>query len=418
MRILFFAWTSQNPASPAHGYSGGGWIAALQRELKAKGLQLGFASLTSSDRWFEHDGYRYYNVGRENKSWKERILVGLNPKNTSYEEKRDDAYLKKFQKVIEDFMPDIIHVFGSEQCYGLITKYTDVPVVLHLQGILNVYWNAFLSPGVSLLTYCLQSWNLKKIWSRYQQYWEWYRTCSREREILRHCKYFIGRTDWDKGCVSVFGKGYRYFYGGEMLRAEFYDVPERQQPEKLTIVTTISGAVYKGYDMILKTAKILKDIVGEDFSWKVFGNVAPSFYEKHLKIKHEDVNVELCGVADASMLIGSLTHCTLYFHPSYIENSSNSICEAQMCGCPVVACFIGGNDSLVQHGTDGFLVPANDPYMAVSRIMQLQEDRTLNRKMGLVGRETAGKRHDKDVIVNGLLEIFNKVKKDDKLYQN
>jgi glycosyltransferase involved in cell wall biosynthesis len=194
-----------------------------------------------------------------------------------------------------------------------------------------------------------------------------------------------------------------------MLRTEFHNAPERIQPEKLIIVTTISGALYKGYDIILKTAKILKDNIGDNFTWKVFGNVVPAFYEKMLGIKHEDVNVELCGVAKPSQLVEVFSNCTTYFHSSYIENSSNAISEAQLSWCPVVACYIGGNDTLVKHGEEGFLVPANDPYMAAARVIQLYENRELNKRMGEASKATASKRHDRETIVNGLIDIYKQI---------
>lgn len=410
MRVLFFAWSPLSPKAPAHGYGGGGWLGTLQKELKAHGVELGYTYIATEDDWFQHGGYSYYSIKRENKTLKEKILVGMNPRNCRFEKARDERYMRKFQKVVEDFKPDIIHVFGSEQCYGLITKYTSIPVLIHLQGILNVYRNAYLVPGVSLATYCLQNYNPKQIWGRYQRYWEWYRVCKREREILSSCRYFIGRTDWDRGCLSVLtNSSCEYYYGGEMLRDAFHSAPERRQPERLTIVTTSSAAVYKGYDMILKTAKILQEKIGDNFTWKVYGNVEPVFFEKHLGIKHEDVNVELCGVATAEQLAVAFSQCTLYFHPSYIENSPNSLCEAQLCGCPVVACFIGGNDTLVNHGEEGFLVPANDPYMAASRVMQLYKEKELNHRMGKNGKATAQKRHDRTIIAEGLIKIFNQI---------
>lgn len=409
MRVLFFAWTPLDPHAPVHGYGGGGWIEMLQRELNAKGVELGYTYLSETDEWYKYDGYSYYGVKSEKKSLKEKVLVGLNPKDISYEARRDAGYMQKFQKVIEDFNPDIIHVFGSEMCYGLITKYTEVPVVIHLQGILNVYWNAYLTPGVSLATYCLQSLNLKNIWSKYQQYWEWYRTCAREREILKNCKYFIGRTDWDKGCVSILAKGYRYFYGSEMLRTEYHNSLKREMPPKLTIVTTSSAAIYKGFDIILKTAKVLKERLGDDFIWKVFGNVEPKFYEKILHIKHEDVNVKLCGVGKPQEIVDTLSQSTLYFHSSYIENSPNSVCEAQLCGCPIIAQDVGGISSIVAHGEDGFLIPANDPYMGASRIIQLYEAKELNQRMGGESRKSAQKRHDREAIVTGLIETYKQI---------
>ena len=45
------------------------------------------------------------------------------------------------------------------------------------------------------------------------------------------------------------------------------------------------------------------------------------------------------------------------FHSSYIENSPNSVGEAQMVGVPVVASRVGGTDSMVEHGKTGFMYP-------------------------------------------------------------
>lgn len=409
MRVLFLAGTQLSPKASLNTYGGGGWMESLQCKLKAIGVNVGFAYLHTEDDRFDYGGYSYYCIKAPHKTMVQKIAGGLNVMNLCYDKKRDEVIMRKIQMAVDNFKPDIIHVFGSEPCYGLITQYTDVPVVIHLQGILNVCWNALLTPGVSLQTYCFQSLNPRKIWSKYQEYWEWYRTCAREREILRNCKYFIGRTAWDNGCVDVLTKNFRYFYGGEILRNEFYEEIERSPSDKLTIVTTISAAIYKGYDMILKTARVLKDCMGDNFTWKVYGNVDPYFYERHLKMTHEDVNVELCGVASPKQLVEVLSNCTLYFHSSYIENSPNSVCEAQMISCPVVACFVGGLDSLVKHGEEGFLVPANDPYIAASRIMQLHKDKVLNERMGIAGKITAVKRHDKDMIVKGLMDIYNKV---------
>lgn len=409
MKVLFFAGTQLSPKVPLNSYGGMGWMSALQSELKLLGVNMGFTYLHTEDNWFKHDGVSYYCVKAPHKKITTKIRNGLTPRNLRYDMNRDEIIMKKFQKVVEDYKPDIIHVFGSETCYGLITKYTNLPVVIHLQGIINVYWNAYLVPGVSLLSYCLNTLNPKKMWTRYQQYWEWYRICAREREILQNCKYFIGRTAWDKGCINTLTNKYRYFYGGEILRSEFYNTPERLQPEKLTIVTTSSAAIYKGYDMILKTAKVLKEKIGDNFTWKVYGNVDKTFYESYLAITHENVNVELCGVATPGQLADTLSRSSLYFHPSYIENSPNSICEAQIVGCPIVACFIGGNESLIKHGVEGFLVPANDPYMAASRIIQLYNDRELNKEMGNASKIIARKRHDKETIVTGLIDIYKEI---------
>ena len=63
--------------------------------------------------------------------------------------------------------------------------------------------------------------------------------------------------------------------------------------------------------------------------------------------------------------------CTAYVHPSYIDNSPNSVCEAQVLGVPVVATDVGGVPSIVENGKTGWLVPANDPVATASRLSGL-----------------------------------------------
>ena len=58
----------------------------------------------------------------------------------------------------------------------------------------------------------------------------------------------------------------------------------------------------------------------------------------------------------------TLLDADLFVHPSYIDNSPNSVCEAQYLGIPVVACYVGGIPSLIEHGKSGWLVPSNAPY--------------------------------------------------------
>lgn len=66
--------------------------------------------------------------------------------------RKDKAILAYCLNIIEDFQPDIIHVFGSEWCFGLVEKYTNIPVVIHMQGSLPPYANAAFPPGYNFFT--------------------------------------------------------------------------------------------------------------------------------------------------------------------------------------------------------------------------------------------------------------------------
>ena len=148
-----------------------------------------------------------------------------------------------------------------------------------------------------------------------------------------------------------------------------------------------------------------------DFEWNVYGNVQPEFMEKHTGLKHENLNINLKGVASAEVLRDSLLKSTLYFHSSYVENSPNSVGEAQLVGIPVVASRVGGTDSMVEHGKTGFLYPVTDPYMAAYYIKRLIDNQEENVNIGKAARETAMVRHDPHIIVDQLLDCYTKITK-------
>ena len=219
----------------------------------------------------------------------------------------------------------------------------------------------------------------------------------------------IGRTEWDKQAAKLLSPTAQYHYGGEILRDVFYEESKRVIPKKLIISTTISFPTYKGYDVILKVANILKNELNLDFDWNVYGNIDPCFMEKITGLKHADVNVKLCGVASPQKLRDELLNSTLYFHSSYVENSPNSVCEAQILGIPVVASRVGGTDSLVEHGKTGFLYPVTDPYMAAYYIKYLVDNPKENVAIGNAAKQVATVRHNKKKIVDELMETYQEM---------
>lgn len=54
--------------------------------------------------------------------------------------------IEKGREVIEQYKPDVIHVFGNEWPFGLLAQYTDIPLVVHIQGSIIPYDNALYPP--------------------------------------------------------------------------------------------------------------------------------------------------------------------------------------------------------------------------------------------------------------------------------
>lgn len=406
MRVLWFTNTPSSYKKNEKGYNGGGWIASLEQLISTcDDIKLGVSFFYPGESEKKVMGNTsYYPIDLySSKMAKYRIKS-----SSGYQNKVE---ISKFKEVIDDFKPDLIHVFGSERSFGLLTLYTKVPLIIHIQGILNPYLNAWYPPGINRTDFLLGE-GFFSIFKNYKDLIFFKRNSEREEIILANCQYFMGRTKWDSDVVKLYSPNSKYFYCNEVLRSYFYLADpwqSNQTRDTVNIVTTISKSTYKGFDVIIKAARLLQEKLKIKFTWDVYGIADYDFWKDHLSVDFKNLSIDLKGVADEERLVHALQNCDVFVHPSYIDNSPNSVCEAQLLGVPVIASNVGGISSLVDEGKTGFLVPANDPFSIVSRINEIVNDKELAVKVGYQARLSALKRHDRLVIKNTIRKIYREL---------
>lgn len=318
-------------------------------------------------------------------------------------------------KCIEKIKPDIIQVFGSEWEFGQVAKYTDIPVVLHMQGCIHPYNNALYPPGYSPSDEILQAGlRLRKqfrLWKHRHFAKTW---ADMEQSNFKAVKYYMGRTKWDYQLVNLFHPGARYFHCNEALRPAFIENAQQWLPQchkKLRLVTTGCSSHWKGMDMLLKTAHILKG-QGVDFEWLVAGNMGAELHrliEKKEHLRFEENNVNILGFTEATKLQELLLSSDIYVHTAYIENSPNSVCEAQYLGLPIISTNVGGISSLVEDGKGGVLVPANASENMAYEIVSLAKNIERQIKYSSNNKAKARERHDPKNILNSLLTCYKSI---------
>ena len=332
-----------------------------------------------------------------------------------YASEKDKIIIADCLKVIEDFKPDIIHVFGSEWGFGLVEKYVDIPVVIHMQGSLPPYVNASYPPGYNFFTQWKTShYNpivlLKRrfVWSRNDNY-----KVAREIDILKHCRYVMGRTNWDYNITRLYAPDSQYYHCNEALRPVFFNPPKTwtfRQRKRIQLLSVGSCSMVKGMDLLLKTAKLLKDHTDFDFEWLIAGPTGSfSFFEKNERTPHDAVNIKFLGTLSAEDLAVQLAEADIYVHTAYIDNSPNSLCEAQIIGIPVITTYVGGIPSLVKNYETGILIPSNEPHMLAMEIVKLSRDTKLMEQLSHQGQLAARQRHNPESIKNTLTDIYQKI---------
>lgn len=101
----------------------------------------------------------------------------------------------------------------------------------------------------------------------------------------------------------------------------------------------------------------------------------------------------------------------LFVLPSLNEGISNTILEAMATGLPVVACRVGGNPELLDHGQTGTLVPPGDSDALAAAILQYAQNRTLQDQQGAEGRKTVLQQFSVQSMVAGYENVYRRVAK-------
>jgi glycosyltransferase involved in cell wall biosynthesis len=418
IKVLWFTNTPSLYDHGKHQYNGGGWIESLEEILREQSkIELAIAFFHPNDnKKVTRDKVVYYPIKREN-GRKNPIRSILNNWRGTIEE---PEHYKAFLKIIDDFKPDVIHVFGTEGPFAYIQNFTNIPVVVHLQGLINPYLNTYFPVGYSKLDFVLSRYYfLKNLIGTSPVFNEkrFKAQAKRERKIFEKLKYVFGRTEWDHQIAKLFNPNIKYFHIDEVLRPVFYkrsSEVRKNDSNKFIILSTLSPTIYKGIDVVLRTAYQLSTLSNIEFEWRIIGLDESSyllkFFERKEILQHRIVNIKLMGKMDPNQIVDEMLKADVFVHPSYIDNSPNSICEAQILGLPVIACNVGGISSLIKNDETGKLIPSNGIFELVSLLKNFTTNQTEFDRLGENGKNNAIYRHDKQKIKTQLLQFYSIIK--------
>lgn len=412
MKVLWFTNTPCS-ASEVLGKSifSGGWLSSLEKELwKVEDLSLSISFYHDTDiKPFKHGKTTYYPVYRKSTSTKfRRFYRRLNPSRNS-----DAREIKQLIKIIELVKPDIIHVHGTEENFGLVQEYTHIPVVISIQGLLNPIVENYFS-GIPLsVVRRYEGCRVKLLKLSFEDFYKKMKVDAlREQRILKNARYLIGRTEWDKRITRIMAPGSVYFKVNEILRDSFYcrKWEKKTFDEELKLITITNPNVFKGFETIVKTAKILQQQTKLRFKWTVVGinenSQVVRIVKKWLKADLSKLNIELAGTKKEDELADLLCRCDIYCQVSHIENSSNSLCEALLIGIPTIATNVGGTASFINDSVNGILVGSGKPEEITAKINMLRSDLNSALSLGMKSKPQSHIIHQKELILRDLLNAY------------
>jgi glycosyltransferase involved in cell wall biosynthesis len=410
MKVL---WLTSSPSGASeyvkNKLPGRGWIASLEEHIKQiedVDLAVCFFHNEINQFKFYHERVTYYPI-------KDKLSTVIGKITAKAFNKVYDSNLPALLKVIDDFKPDVIQLFGTESGFGEIVTKTDIPIVIHIQGLVNPYLAAWFPKGMSQTSFLMNS-SLSEVLRKntaWGLYFLFKKMAEREEFILKNGTTFFGRTEWDKRVVKLYNKNAHYVHCDETLRPFFFSHFWRPHHHTtLRLVTTINANIYKGIETVLDTAVLLKRLVKLDFQWSIVGISSSSklvrLIERINGKNFEDFGVRFKGPMNGNDLVSELLHADVFVHPSHIDNSPNSVCEAMLLGMPVIAGNVGGVSSIVEDKINGILYNSHDPYELAAIISECRDNRSALKLLGENARETATKRHDVQTIVATIMNTY------------
>lgn len=419
MRVLWFSLT---PCGSVRRHSGkvtmGSWMISLEDEVKKiDGITLNVAYFSAKNESpFIYDSVNYYPMYEEKNQ--QNVFVRIFSRFQSLESS-DERRLRLMLNVIQESKPDIIHIHGTEESFGLVQKYVkNIPIVFSIQGMITPYTEKFFSgiPADFIKKKEPIQYKLRGL-SYLNDYEKMLFKSRRELEYLRNARYILGRTTWDRNITCLVNSRREYYVVNEVLRQPFYNAEWSKDRfgEPIQIVSTVSVGVYKGYETLLKAAKLLSEYARFSFKWNVIGydrdNRCAKLSEELTGIRPGDCHIEFSGIVPAEEIVRILLGSDIYCHVSHIENSPNSVCEAMILGMPVIASFAGGTSSLLEDGKEGLLYQDGDPYSLAGKIVSLVLNNSYAKQLGKKARERAIIRHDPHKVSNELLIAYSNILK-------
>ena len=349
----------------------------------------------------------------------------------------------RFQEIISDYDPDVVHIFGTEFPHSLaMIKAFGKPerTLLGLQGLCTAIANEYMADLPENVRKDATLRDRLKNDSLMEQQAKFRLRGENEINMIKLSGHITGRTSFDREAALSINPKAKYHSMNETMREDFYE-GEWKEADAVPHSIFLSQGDYplKGFHFVLQALPALiekypdthvyvagNSIIGgidrktvtvpNENGVQIKGSRYPLFmrisaYGKYLKILiakgHLKNNVTILGKLSAAQMKEQYLKASVFVCPSIIENSPNSVGEAMLLGVPTVASRTGGIPSMLDDGRDGILFEPGDVKGLTEAILQIWEEKVITDVYCENARAHARMTHDADINYARLLEIYH-----------
>lgn len=347
--------------------------------------------------------------------------------DTGHPERYDKGLENRLMPILEEYQPDIVHIFGTEFPHTLaMTRCVKNKgrILIGIQGICSKIADSYTAdlPKAVVRRFLIR--DILRWDNIAQQQKKFVKRGKMETEALCNAGHVTGRTAWDREAAAFLAPAAVYHPMNETLRPEFYGAKWRlSECEKYSVFVSQGNYPVKGLHYLLSA---LPDILKQFPQTKVYvaGDEITRYGTLKEKIKIGSYGkyclklIKDAGLAEKVIFLGRLNSeemreryrkSHVYLSASSIENSSNSVGEAMLLGMPAVSSAVGGIPSMLEHEKEGLLYPPGDKDALVSCICRMFADDAFAVSCGENAASRAAVTHDPAANYRRLIEIYNKI---------
>ena len=416
MKVLWIVNTIFPALSEAIGQRNpvvGGWMYGLAEQVsREQGIELAVATTYSGSELYEKtiDGIHYFLLPSK--------------KLTKYDVLLESYWLQ----VYNQFSANIVHIHGTELTHGLacMSKLPNLNYVISIQGLTSViarYYYSVISIYDIIRNITFR--DIVRFDSIFQQKKKFEKRGKYEKEYILRAKYVIGRTSWDKAHTRSINSNIKYQFCNESLRSGFYEAEKwsLEKCNRYTIFLSQAGYPIKGLHNVIKSVSLLKNEF-PDIKVRVGGTnittsksfkdkIKISGYGKYIKKlilkKSLQENIVFLGSLSEEEMIREYQKANVFVCPSSIENSPNSLGEAQLLGTPVIASYVGGVPDMVIHNETGMLYRFEEVEMLADNIRTVFSEPNFSIYISEKAITVASLRHNRDTILKKTKLIYSEI---------
>ncbi len=346
-------------------------------------------------------------------------------KETKYEKTLDTS----LPGILEDFQPDIVHIFGTEfpHTLAMVKAFKDPDhILIGMQGVCAACAEHYMDGIPPYIRYRYTLRDLIKRDNIKSQQKKFQIRAKREAEAIKGVNHITGRTTLDKEFTAAIHQGVHYHFMNETLRSNFYNQRwSLHNCEKYSIFLSQGDYPLKGFHYMLQALPVIQRVYPETHVYITGNQITThntwrsrwkiSSYGKYLlqliKENKLDHSITFLGMVDSQEMCRQMLRAHVFVSPSTMENSPNSLGEAMLLGLPVVASSVGGVPDMLTHEEEGFLYPVDEVNLLANYVCKIFSDDLIAVQLSEHARIRAAKTHDPEENARCLEDIYQKMYK-------